>query len=255
MIIGENERPQSIRAPVKAKASSPMAGQIGLGQTSCREKSSACCCCSPACRSSTPGAGLAAPSSYVSLLPHTAFKSTGSMSWGCATEHPLVRSFLLASLEDMRAVPAQAYDIVFANFVLEHLQHLEAAIGEIGRVLVNGGLFVATVPNPQAPEFVVARHTPDVLHRFFTPGAFETHYAFRNLDDLAARAGSLGFMLVSCSCPLPIVGHYLRNKGRLPAALGRACDKAIVQMGWGRFFGTALLAWRKGQIISITGRQ
>ena len=45
-----------------------------------------------------------------------------------------------------------AFDFVFSNSVLEHVDELEPTVREVGRVLRPGGLFVFTVPSPSFPE-------------------------------------------------------------------------------------------------------
>lgn len=46
------------------------------------------------------------------------------------------------------AEPAQSFDLVFANSVLEHIPNLSECLREAARLLKTGGLLAATVPSP-----------------------------------------------------------------------------------------------------------
>lgn len=162
----------------------------------------------------------------------------------CHVDHPRVRKCYTASAEDMPDVRSSAYDVVFANYVLEHVPNLRAAASEIHRVLRPGGLFVATVPNTASPEFIVARHTPMWLHRFFQPGAFETYYSYRSVGELQARFCVAGFdapqMVFS-----PVLGRYMLHLGKLAGILGEAWDSSVLALGIQALMGEILLSWRK----------
>ena len=49
-----------------------------------------------------------------------------------------------------------SFDVISANMVLEHLEHPEAALAEIGRVLKPGGAFVFVTPSVNNPVIRVA---------------------------------------------------------------------------------------------------
>jgi len=50
---------------------------------------------------------------------------------------------------DARNMPFQdgAFDIVFSNSVIEHIKDIDRVLGEVSRVLTEGGLFIFTVPS------------------------------------------------------------------------------------------------------------
>ena len=162
--------------------------------------------------------------------------------------HPSVRRALVASVESMEGVSSSAYDVAFANYVLEHVADLAAAAKEIRRVLKPGGAFVMTVPNPQAPEFVVSRHTKTETHqRVKGTGAgreaFETHYAYKSIEDLKRTFEANGFSTVH-------VETYAFTEGylhRFPvlATLSRWYDRAVGALRVERLKGQACLEFMK----------
>ena len=56
-------------------------------------------------------------------------------------------NFLLLSGDQPYAFPAEAFDIVIAKHVVEHLHYPQEAISEMSRVLKPGGLLVLVTPN------------------------------------------------------------------------------------------------------------
>jgi SAM-dependent methyltransferase len=116
-----------------------------------------------------------------------------------------------------------SYDVVIANYVLEHVQDVAAALAEIARVLKPGGLFIATVPNPRAPEFRVARATPMWFHRLFQPGATPTHYSFSSVSSLIDTSRECGLITTRCTYS-PMIGVYLEPLPRPIGAFGRLLE-------------------------------
>jgi SAM-dependent methyltransferase len=55
--------------------------------------------------------------------------------------------FLLLSAEDLSALPENAFQVVIAKHVVEHLEDPVTAISEISRVLEPGGLLLLATPN------------------------------------------------------------------------------------------------------------
>lgn len=99
-----------------------------------------------------------------------------------------------APVEAMSQVPTGAYEVAFANYVFEHVHDLAAAAREVRRVLRPGGRLVMSVPNPSAPQMRIAAVTPLWFHRLVRRGdAWDTVYAFRTPDELAAVFERAGF--------------------------------------------------------------
>lgn len=166
----------------------------------------------------------------------------------CRVQAQNVGSCFQASVEEMPQVPSAAYGVAFANFVLEHVPRVAKAAKEIARVLKPGGVFVASVANPAAPEFFISRHTPLWFHQLIKGRgegrhAFETHYAYADLDELAAVFSRAGMELEEATY-IPFTYGYLY---RFPILnlLSRAYDGLV---GWSKIkglMGHACFVWRK----------
>lgn len=61
----------------------------------------------------------------------------------------------------------ESFDLVFSEYVFEHLLQPDLALGEINRVLKPGGSFVVLVPNPRHYYARVADFTPFWFHQFW----------------------------------------------------------------------------------------
>ena len=133
----------------------------------------------------------------------------------------------VASVESMPEVPSATYDAAFAVYVLEHVHDLVAAAREIRRVLRLGAPFIATVPNPSAPQMRLAEHSPLWFHRLIRRAdAWELAYAFRTPERLAETFETAGFrrQLVG---RYPNFEEYLARLGSPTGALGRVLDAPI----------------------------
>lgn len=162
----------------------------------------------------------------------------------CAVDHPAIGTCHVCPVEAMTPLPAAVYRAAFANFVLEHVQNPALAAREIFRVLRPGGLFLATLSNPRAPEFRLARHTPLWLHRMVRRGeAWRTVYAYRDVPDLARRFEGAGFVVGEVRF-FPCVESYLAALPPLGIA-GRLYDRALVRLRAERCMGQACLAFAK----------
>jgi SAM-dependent methyltransferase len=80
-------------------------------------------------------------------------------------------------------LPAEAFDLIFCRFVLEHLQDPERALENMRRALKPGGWLTLMFPNRWSLKGVVARLTPQVVHDFgyrvvFGKGWATTHKTY-----------------------------------------------------------------------------
>jgi len=121
------------------------------------------------------------------------------------------------SVESMKGLESNHYDVVFANYLLEHVQHLDKTAFEIQRVLKTGGIFVTSVPNPLAPEFVFSRHTPLWVHKKIrNKESWKTRYAFSSIDNLVIIFERAGFKTTEIEYKSFIEGYlerfFLLNK-------------------------------------------
>lgn len=156
--------------------------------------------------------------------------------------HPHLGRAWCCPLENMSVVASDTYDAVFANFVLEHVADLRDAAAEIRRVLNADGIFVCSVPNTLAPEFLVSRVTPTWFHRRVRrQRAWETAYAYRSIGELSRIFGAAGFRWTTIAW-FPVVGRYLAGY-RLLRTVGRAYDYALVKTNARLLMGEVCLAF------------
>ena len=144
----------------------------------------------------------------------------------------------------MKPVSSGRYIAVFANYVLEHVENIRGVSQEIYRVLSPGGLFVATVPNTSAPEFVLARNTPLWLHKLFRRGhGWETEYAYGSIPELLDVFLDSGFRVKEEKC-WPYFEGYL-SRYPIIGRIGRLCDMAIITCKCKRLMGDVCLSLQK----------
>jgi SAM-dependent methyltransferase len=111
--------------------------------------------------------------------------SVGAPAAGCSWQ---------CSVEDMTLVDSARYEAAFANYVFEHVADLGRAASEVFRVLKPGAIFVASIPNLTAPEFVVARYAPAGLQKLMTQGkGFRTCYAWKTIGEFTGIFEQHGF--------------------------------------------------------------
>lgn len=158
--------------------------------------------------------------------------------------HKFFNKKYTCSVENMPLVPSDHYDAVFANYLLEHVADLESAAREIFRIAKKGGIFVTTVPNHKAPEFWLAKITPLWFHSLVRGGrAWEAHYSFGSLDDLAYIFKQVGFEINSVDSWSFTFGYL----GRFPliGALALLYDKIVNSMKLKALQGNACLVFHK----------
>lgn len=117
-------------------------------------------------------------------------------------ERVLANPFLHeAKIGSAEAIPyaGEAFDVVFADNVLEHLPEPEKAFREIQRVLKPGGWFLAKTPNKWHYMPIAAQLTPHAFHRYYNrlrgrehQDTFPTRYranTSRKIHQLASASG------------------------------------------------------------------
>lgn len=158
--------------------------------------------------------------------------------------HPLIGQFFTCSVESMGQVESEAYDVAFSNYVLEHVDDLTSAASEIRRVLKPGAAYVASVPNPAAPEFLLARVTPLWFHRLLRGGSgWETRYSYRSISHLCAIFGTAG-LAVDETAFYAVTSTYL---ARFPVVgwASTAYDRVVDAVGPRFLKGNVCLTFRK----------
>ena len=84
----------------------------------------------------------------------------------CTVDAYFVGTTYIQSVADMSEIPESTYDFAFSNYILEHVINPDGAAAEIFRVLKPNGYYITSMPNPAAPEYILARHTGFAFHRF-----------------------------------------------------------------------------------------
>lgn len=162
----------------------------------------------------------------------------------CAVGYPSVRNCWHGSIDEMTPVPSGDYAAVFANYVIEHIEDVDEAAREVFRALSPGGLFIATLPNTSAPEFLISKYTPLWFHKLIRRGhGWETQYAYRGISALIGTLSTAGF-IVEPEKRWAFVQGYLCNYP-LAGSLGRLYDKLVSRCRCERLMGNICLVARK----------
>ncbi len=160
---------------------------------------------------------------------------------------PYIKHCYTVPVEAMPTVPSLTYDAAFSNYVLEHVEKLPEAAAEIARILKPGGLFVTSLPNPTAPEFVLSKYTPTWFHQAIKGEgeghhAHETHYAYKNIDEFIT-VFSHHFSLVEVTYFANTLGYLYRFP--VLKTLSRWYDAFLNHLGNKRLLGNVCLAFKK----------
>lgn len=163
-------------------------------------------------------------------------------------KHPSVRNEYQASVESMPRVPSNTYSAAFANYVLEHVPEIDRAAKEIHRVLKDDGQFIASIPNPRAPEFFISRVTPKWFHqRVKGKGkgkeAFKTYYAYKNIRTLNKIFKRAGFKTVNVKYFSFVRGYLYRFP--ILNTLSRIYDAILNTLRIKPLMGHVCLVYRK----------
>jgi SAM-dependent methyltransferase len=162
----------------------------------------------------------------------------------CSAEFPNAGSAWRCPVEKMTPLESGRYAAAFANYVLEHVSDLKAAASEIFRVLEPGGLFVASVPNLTAPEFLIARISPSSLQKVMTQGkGFETSYAWQTIGDLTRVFEAAGFAVEDTAYWAFTEGYLWRYP--VINLLGRLYDRMISKSGFRHMMGNVCITLKK----------
>jgi SAM-dependent methyltransferase len=184
------------------------------------------------------------------LGPDSGFGSDRLDIEDCEVAHPFVRRCFVQSVERMTQVPSSRYALVASNYVFEHVPDCRSALREVSRVLRPGGHFVFTVPNPSAPEFLVARRTPIWFHEEVKgrhEGASRSYPTFYDYDSLAglARLGLASGLEVLETFQASFLWGYLA-RWPLLAVVGRTWDRVVDGLALRRLQGHVCMTMRKG---------
>jgi SAM-dependent methyltransferase len=135
-------------------------------------------------------------------------------------ENAFLDEFVAADLDVPLPFEDDSFDLVYANFVVEHLQHPERTFAEWRRVLRPGGRLVLLTSNRASPLMAVADRLPQRLRLAVKrrgAGAEEhdvypTRYLANTPERLSRLTASAGFAPVS----VDYVGTLHRYGARVP---------------------------------------
>lgn len=118
----------------------------------------------------------------------------------CKIDRSYVKNSYILSLEDMDVISSNAYDLAFANFVMEHIEDEERAAREIRRITKKGASLVLSLSNPEAPEFRLAKITPTSFHQLFRKkgkdSAYPVNYVYKTIDHFIYVMEKNGWILI-----------------------------------------------------------
>ena len=151
-------------------------------------------------------------------------------------QNSVLDEFVVADLCRRLPFDDATFDLVYANFVLEHIADPAAAFAEWHRVLRPGGEVVLLASNARNPVMLLARLLPhgarsSIKHK--GAGADErdvivAHYSASTPARLTAFMGRAGFCLLELSC----VGTLHRYAGQRRAlAVLLAASEAVLPVG------------------------
>lgn len=132
--------------------------------------------------------------------------------------------FVVADLCCALPFAAGAFDLVYANFVVEHLEHPDHAFAEWHRVLRPGGSVILLTSNLANPLMAAAHIAPQPVRtavKRLGPGAaardvFPAHYRANTPGALSRLLGQAGFAPVSVVFVATL--HRYAGRHRLAAA-------------------------------------
>ena len=149
------------------------------------------------------------------------------------SENPYLDEFVAADLDEPLPFADAGFDLVYANFVVEHLEHPGCAFAEWRRVLRPAGRLVLLTTNRASPLMAASARVPQSVRLAVKrrgAGAVErdvypTSYLANTPDRLAETAASAGFVPVS----VVFVATLHRYGARLPGAgsLLTAAERAL----------------------------
>ncbi len=118
-------------------------------------------------------------------------------------KNPFLDESHIGFCDEMPFLPSNSIDIAVSNNVLEHVEHPEAFLKEVQRVLKPGGIYIIKTPNVYHYMPFIARITPDWFHVFYNrlrgvadEDVFPTRYKANSKRALLENAKKAGLSIV-----------------------------------------------------------
>ena len=161
-------------------------------------------------------------------------------------ENPLLDEGVVADIYEL-PFEDNRFDLAFAIYVLEHLQHPDRFAREISRVLRPGGHFLALTPNRYHYVSLLAALTPTRIHRWYNrkrgrseEDTFPTYYRMNSRRTLRRQFEQGGFNTVQLSM-IEVQPNYLTFC--TPAfLLGAAYERLVNSTDWLSFCRVNIIA-------------
>lgn len=131
----------------------------------------------------------------------------------------------ICNAENIDLCVNETYDIVFSQYLLEHVQDYQKALKAMSKLVAKKGLLVITFPNPKSPEAIVTKLTPFWFHVFFKreiqkyedvedveKNTFPTYYSFKTVQNVVEHLKKCGLTEVTTTY---IPETYYRFRRRL----------------------------------------
>lgn len=111
-----------------------------------------------------------------------------------------VYACVLCGSADSVPLPSESQDAIISNSVLEHVAPIEGVLRESGRLLKQGGWFVATVPAPDFHACLKGSWQRGVSHADYCREMDKrlVHHRYWTRDEWAAQLAQAGLTLMEC---------------------------------------------------------
>lgn len=103
---------------------------------------------------------------------------------------------IVTTAADRMPFPDNNFDFAFSNSVLEHIENIDAVLGEVTRVLRRAGRFILTVPGPDFHKCLKGPRFGDREVYLRKTDARCAHLRYWNVDEWAEHLQRAGLQLV-----------------------------------------------------------
>lgn len=159
----------------------------------------------------------------------------------------------ICSAEEMDKYVSETYNIVFSQYLLEHVRDSEKTLKAMSRLVAKQGILAIILPNPNAPESIVTKWTPYWFHVFFKrviqnyenveENTFPTCYSFNTLNNVENQLKIYGFNEVKTAY-IPETYYRFRRR-QILGKMSITYTKILSLLRLDRFQSSAVIIARK----------